>query len=612
MRFYSTGNIHYFGHIDGPVTVAVPRAGEVTAPYKQNNEISRGAGVAATTQDIEYEHQADFAVPLDSLLADAASGSLGRFLPGSEVFLWGAALARRPATVAQRMTHWAADVGRVALGTSDIAPHRKDKRFADDAWMSNPVFRRCMQYYLAGSRTLQQLLDDVDLDEQSEKRLQLVLDNIIGAAAPSNQLLLNPTALKTAVDTRGLSVLRGTRNFVGDMARAPRVPRMVDTRKFEVGRNLATTSGAVVLRTPVFELIQYKPTTAKVRTTPLLMVPPMINKFYVLDIAEGRSMVEHLLESGQQVFLISWRNPTAKHADWGMDTYVEAVLDAMEATRRICQVKSTVVHGTCAGGIISAMTAAYLARNKRADELAALALGVTLLDQQGAGTTSAMMDRARADAAIAFSSAVGYMDGRLLAEVFAWLRPTDLVWTFWVNNYLLGKNPPAFDVLYWNSDTTRMPAHLHRDFLHLAMNNSLINPEQAEVLGEPIDLGEIKQDAYVIGGETDHITPWESCYQTTQLLGGKTRFILSTGGHIAAQVLPPDNDKASFRTADKNPGDPDEFAKNATQKQGSWWLDYADWLAKLSGELKNAPKKLGRGQEYKVLADAPGTYVFDK
>jgi len=568
--------------------------------------------VAATTQDIEYEHQADFAVPLDSLLADAASGSLGRFVPGSEVFLWGAALARRPATVARRVTSWAADVGRVTVGASDIEPSRKDKRFADDAWMSRPVFRRCVQYYLAGSRTLQQLLDDVDLDEQSEKRLQLVLDNIVGAAAPSNVFWLNPTALRTAVDTRGLSVLRGTRNFVGDMARAPRVPSMVDVSKFEVGKTLAATPGAVVLRTPVFELIQYKPQTAKVRTLPLLMVPPMINKFYILDLAEGRSMVEHLVGAGQQVFVISWRNPTGKQANWGMDTYVEAVLDAMEATRRICQVKSTVVHGTCAGGIIAAMAAAYLARKQRADEIAALALGVTLLDQQGAGTTSAMMDRARADAAIAFSSAVGYLDGRHLAEVFAWLRPTDLVWTFWVNNYLLGKKPPAFDVLYWNSDTTRMPAQLHRDFLGLAMNNSLVTPGQAEVLGEPIDLGEITQDAYLIGGETDHITPWENCYRTTALLGGKSRFVLSTGGHIAAQVLPPDNAKASFCTADKNPRNPEDFAQQAERKKGSWWLDYADWLGQRSGQQKNAPKKLGRGSDYKPLADAPGTYVLDK
>lgn len=331
--------------------------------------------MAATTQDIEYEHQADFAVPLDTLLADAASGSLGRFVPGSEVLLWGAALARRPATVARRVTGWASDVGRIAIGTSDIEPARKDKRFADDAWSTNPIFRRCMQYYLAGSRTLQQLLDDVDLDAQSEKRLQLVLDNIVGAAAPSNVFWLNPTALKTAVDTRGMSVLRGTRNFVGDMARAPRVPSMVDARKFEVGKTLAATPGAVVLRTPVFELIQYTPVTAKVRPTPLLMVPPMINKFYVLDLAAGRSMVEHLVGAGQQVFVISWRNPTGKQADWGMDTYVEAVLDAMEATRKICQVKSTIVHGTCAGGIISAMTAAYLARKQRADEIAALVLG---------------------------------------------------------------------------------------------------------------------------------------------------------------------------------------------------------------------------------------------
>ncbi|GAB3674966.1 PHA/PHB synthase family protein [Salinisphaera aquimarina] len=567
--------------------------------------------MSAAVQQAENDAHADFAVPLDSLLADAANGSLGRFLPGTEGLLLGAALARQPRTVARRLSGLAADLGRIAVGMSEIEPSRRDKRFKDPAWSGNPFFRRCMQGYLASAGTLQQLFDDVDLDQQSERRLQLVLDNIIGAAAPSNVLWLNPSALKAIIDTGGTSVLHGARNFCRDMARAPRVPAMVDASKFAVGESLATTPGEVVLRTPEFELIQYRPTTAEVRKVPLLMVPPMINKFYILDVAAGRSMVEYLVAQGQQVFMISWRNPTARHAGWGMDTYINAVLEAMAVTRQICRVDSTIVHGTCAGGIISAMTAAYLARMERADELEALVLGVTLLDQADGGTTGALMDRARADAAIAVSSAIGYLDGRNLAEVFAWLRPTDLVWSFWVNNYLLGKAPPAFDVLYWNSDTTRMPARLHHDFLDLAVNNSLVTADQATALGEPIDLAEVTQDAYLIGGETDHITPWQSCYRTTGLLGGKSRFVLSTGGHIAAQVLPPDNAKASFRSIEDNPSEPEDFAAQADDHEGSWWIDYAAWLGARSGETKNAPKTLGRGR-FKPLGAAPGTYVLDK
>jgi len=375
------------------------------------------------------------------------------------------------------------------------------------------------------------------------------VENLIDALAPSNNLFLNPAALKETLDTGGANLARGLGNFLADATRRPRVPSMVDTSKFEVGVNIGATPGAVVLRTPVLELIQYAPVTEQVREVPVLIVPPTINKFYVLDLAPGRSYVEYLLSRGQQVFMVSWRNPTAQHASWNLDTYIHGVLEALAAVQEIAHVKQVAVQGTCSGGIIASMVAAHLAATDRGDELAALTLAVTVLDQARSGTAHALIDRKRAEVAAGISRRAGFLDGAALAEVFAWLRPNDLIWNYWVNNYLMGRKPPAFDVLFWNADTTRMPAGLHREFLALSIDNLLVTPGHATALEVPVDLGKITADAYVIGGETDHITHWQSCYRSAGLLGGGTQFVLSTSGHIAALVNPPGNPKSSFRTA---------------------------------------------------------------
>jgi polyhydroxyalkanoate synthase len=553
----------------------------------------------------------DLGAPLDALLVDAASGSVHRFLPGAETAAFGASLATKPLSVAGEAFGLTRELGRVLVGTSTQEPSTRDRRFADRAWHDNPFLHRSVQAYLAAGDSVQRLLDLADLDQRNDLRIRFLADNLYDATAPSNLPWLNPGALKEVVDTGGANILRGLRNLVGDMTRAPRVPSMVSPEAFSVGEDLAVTPGAVVLRTPVFELIQYTPTTSEVSTTPLLLVPPTINKFYVLDLAPGRSLVEHLLASGQQVFVISWRNPGVREADWGLDTYIEAVVQALDATREICQADQALLFGTCSGGIISSMAAAYLAGNARQDELAGLTLAVTVLDQSDAGLAGAIMDRASAAAAMARSARMGYLDGRALAEVFAWLRPNDLVWNYWVNNYLLGKKPPAFDILYWNADTTRMPAHLHRDFLETALDNKLVTGGAATALGVPVDLSQVTVDSYVIGGVADHITPWQSCYQTTQLLGGTTRFVLSTSGHIAALVNPTTNTKSSFQTAKETPEDAQLWRASADTQAGSWWADYVVWLADRSGALKPAPGQLGHGR-FTPIAQAPGTYVFDK
>jgi polyhydroxyalkanoate synthase len=553
---------------------------------------------------------ADQAAPLDALLVEAALGPLRRFVPDGSTARFALGLARRPLTTGRRLRGLASEVARIGAGTSTVAPSRRDRRFADPAWTENPVLRRVAQAYLAAGQTAGQLLADAGLPSRDEQRARVLVNNLIEALSPSNVPLVNPASVKAAVDTGGLSFIRGGVSLVRDMASAPRVPQMVDMSSFQVGRNIAVTPGAVVLRTEVLELIQYRPRTERVRETPLLIAPPTINKYYALDLAAGRSLVEYLLQNGQQVFMISWRNPDARHASWGLDTYVRAVLDALDAVERICATDRTALFGFCSGGIIASLTAAYLAGIGQQSRLAAFGLGVTVLDYSDGGVAGALMDRRLAAAAKAASRRRGYLDGRALAEVFAWLRPGDLVWHFWVNNYLLGRKPPAFDIMYWNADTTRMSATLHADFVDLALENKLATPVAMTVRGVPVDLSQVSVDSYVIAGIADHLTPWQSCYRNTLLLGGESRFVLSTSGHIAALVNPPGKPKASYQINKENPDDPQAWLKGAETHEGSWWPDALAWLGERCGPEKPAPDALGGGG-LRPLVEAPGTYVFD-
>jgi polyhydroxyalkanoate synthase subunit PhaC len=550
------------------------------------------------------------AAPLDLLLADAATGMLRRVNPGGAGLRLAAALAARPRLVAGRGTRLAGELARIAAGRSQVQPSRRDRRFADPGWAGNPLLRRTMQAYLAAAQAAEGVLAEAGLDEKDAERVGFTLTNLIDALAPSNNPLLNPAAVKAAIDSGGKSTLAGLRNFAADMAVAPRVPTMVEPDAFEVGVDLAVTPGSVVLRTPVFELIQYRPVTPMVRQVPLVIVPPVINKFYVMDMAPDRSMVQYLVSQGLQVFMISWRNPDARHAHWDLDTYGQAVLDAMDAAERITGSEQTVLAGACSGGIIAAMVAAHLAHAGQQNRIAAFTLMVTVLDQAHAGLASAVIDERTARVAEAASRARGYLDGRSLAEVFAWLRPNDLIWNYWVNNYLLGKKPPPFDILFWNADTTRMTAGLHRGFLQLGAANALVTPGAATMLGSPVDLAAVDRDSYIVAGITDHICPWQSCYRSTQLLGGRSRFLLSTSGHVAAMVNPPSNQKARYQLAKESPEDPEEFLRRAETCHGSWWPDYAGWLAERCGEEKAAPAELGGGGLAPV-GDAPGTYVYD-
>ena len=557
---------------------------------------------------------AEAAASLDLLLTDASRGMLRRFLPNGSTVRFGLGLARKPATVTRRVAGLAGDLGAIAAGRSALAPSARDRRFADPAWTANPFLRRLVQAYLAAGGVALELVDDANLGWRDAERVGFVVRNLVDAAAPSNNPLISPEAWKAVIDSGGLSVSRGLRALASDMAASPRVPSMVAPDAFEVGRDLAVSPGAVVRRTEICELIQYKPATAKVHQYPVLIVPPTINKFYITDLAPGRSMVEYLVAQGHQVFVISWRNPDARHYDWGLDAYGQAIVESLDAARAVCGAAKANVCALCSGGIITSMVTAHLRDAGQLGQLASLFLGVTVLVQGHDGTVPALADDRTARLAVAASRTRGYLDGRSLAEVFAWLRPNDLIWSYWVNNYLRAQKPPPFDILYWNADTTRMPAALHRDFISVIMGGALAKGDAATMLGSPVDLSAVDVDAYVLAGAADHLCPWQSCYRSAQLLGGDTRFVLSTSGHIASMVNPPGNPKARFQAA-VDPLDgligPADWLATARTVAGSWWPDYSTWLAERGGGAKDAPDDLGAAG-FTPLDPAPGRYVFDR
>ena len=563
-----------------------------------------------TTED---SAEMELSSPLDLLLSDATRGPLRRFVPGMSGIRFTGALARRPRKVVGRTAGLAAELTRITLGRSSLEPHEKDRRFADEAWMKNPILHRTLQSYLATGAAARGLLSDASLGWGDAQRMGFIVDNLVEASAPSNNPFINPRVLKRVIDTGGGNLVEGGRRLVRDFATAPRVPSMVEPDAFEVGSDIAVTPGEVVLRTDVFELIQYTPKTPKVRSVPLLIVPPTINKYYIVDLAPDRSMVENFVAAGQQVYCISWRNPDTRHAAWDLDTYSRAILEAMDAAQSISRQNQVALLGICSGGMISTMLMAHLAAIGELDRVAAFSLAVTVLDQNEAGLPSALLSHKAAAASTRASADKGYLDGRALSEIFAWLRPNDLIWNYWVNNYLLGHAPKAFDILFWNADSVRMTAGMHRDFMDLAVRNALTRAGESRVLGTDLDLGKVDVDSYLVAGIADHLCQWQSCYRTTQMLGGTSRFVLSTSGHIAAMVNPPGNPKASYQTSEpgQNPPESGDWLAAATKVKGTWWNDYTQWLGERSGPERNKPTRMGSAS-YEPICPAPGTYVHDR
>ena len=501
------------------------------------------------------------------------------------------------------------EMNNILMGKPSDKSEKTDKRFDDQAWALNPVYKRIMQTYLELAERTDAYISDVGLDDKNEKRIKFIADNLVASMSPTNSLLGNPKALKKAYETGGASLLEGGKNYLDDMMNNAGMPSMVNKSAFKLGENVAVTPGKVVYRSDMLELIQYTPATEQVHQIPLLMVPPQINKFYVYDIAQNRSFIEYIVSKGFQVFAVSWKNPTAKERDWGFSDYVIELEKVSEVVADITESEKINAIGACSGGITTATLLAYLAA-KKVDRVNSFSLLVSVLDSGATGDTSLglFIHKEVLKMAKMSSSGSGVLKGEDLAKIFAWLRPNDLIWPYWVNNYLMGEKPPEFDLLFWNSDTTNLPSQLHSDFINMLESNPLVEAGAISIDNHPIDLKNVDCDTYVVAGSTDHITPWEACYRTVNMLGGNTEFILSSSGHVQAIINPPTNRKAEFYRTDEVCKDSDEFLQKAERNAGTWWEHWSAWLAERSGDKKAAPQTPGT-ETYPVLEDAPGSYA---
>ena len=518
-------------------------------------------------------------------------------------------VGQHPAMVVEQQAAFLHEFISIMAGSSKLSPAPGDKRFADPAWQENPIYRMYLQTYLAWSNSLLQFVDQSALGERAKQRVRFAVSLLVDAVAPTNMLFGNPAALKKTLESRGANLLAGVKNMVTDIVTNEWMPSQVDKTAFKLGDNLALSRGAVVLTTPVLELVQYSPTTESVHTRPHLIVPPQINKFYIFDLSPERSIVEHLTRSQFQVFAISWRNPTAAQRDWDMETYVASIQQAIEVIQAITQSPDVIVHAACSGAMTATILASVL--GARHDPLI---YAMTLMVAVIGGSTDTQLGLFATPETIAAAKLQtmrrGVLEGREMGRVFAWMRPNDLIWNYWINNYLMGNDPPAFDILYWNNDTTRLPAKFHSTLLDIFANDWLLQPGRLKVLNTSIDMARITCDKLVIAGFTDHITPWKGVYRMAQALGGNNEFLLSSSGHIQTLINPIGNTKGKFFVNPKLASQADEWFSEAKLIPGSWWEYWRSWLAARSGEIRVAPERLGNDL-YKPGTKAPGTYVHE-
>ncbi|KJK19893.1 class II poly(R)-hydroxyalkanoic acid synthase [Pseudomonas sp. 2(2015)] len=516
---------------------------------------------------------------------------------------------RQPLHSAKHVAHFGMELKDVIFGKSSLQPEGDDRRFHDPAWSQNPLYRRYLQTYLAWRKELHDWIDTSNLSDQDISRGHFVINLMTEAMAPTNTAA-NPAAVKRFFETGGKSLLDGLSNLAKDMVNNGGMPSQVNMDAFEVGKNLGTSEGAVVFRNDVLELIQYRPITEQVLEKPLLVVPPQINKFYVFDLSPEKSLARFCLRSNVQTFIVSWRNPTKSQREWGLSTYIDALKEAVDVILAITGSKDLNMLGACSGGITcTALVGHYAALGEK--KVNALTLLVSVLDTTLDTQVALFVDEQTLEAAKRHSYQAGVLEGRDMAKVFAWMRPNDLIWNYWVNNYLLGNEPPVFDILFWNNDTTRLPAAFHGDLIEMFKNNPLLRPDALEVCGTPIDLKQVTTDIFSVAGTADHITPWQSCYKSAQLFGGKVEFLLSNSGHIQSILNPPGNPKARYMTNSEMPASALDWQENSTKHTDSWWLYWHTWLAERSGKLKKAPANLGN-KAHVAGAAAPGTYVHER
>ena len=508
--------------------------------------------------------------------------------------------------VQQQYLQEAAQLWSQALGSQ---PQWRDKRFADAAWTSNPMAAFTAASYLLNSRALTGLADAVEADEKTRARVRFAVEQWLAASAPSNFLALNAEAQKKAIETKGESIAKGMQNLLHDIRQGH--VSMTDESLFEVGKNVATTEGAVVFENELFQLLEYKPLTAKVFERPLLLIPPCINKFYILDLQPENSLVRYAVEQGHRTFVVSWRNPDASLAKATWDDYIEdAAIKAIHVVRKISQSDTINTLGFCVGGTILANALAVLAQRGEKPAASATFL-TTLLDFTDTGILDVFIDESFVKYREHEMGKGGLMKGQDLASTFSFLRPVDLVWNYVVGNYLKGETPPPFDLLYWNSDSTNLPGPFYAWYLrNTYLENRLVKPGKAVVCGEKIDLRKVDLPVYIYGSREDHIVPIGGAYASTQHLPGKKRFVMGASGHIAGVINAPVKNKRSHWIGPANQFPPavDDWIAGATEHPGSWWPDWAAWLKAHAGKQITAPKSYGHGK-YKAIEAAPGRYV---
>jgi polyhydroxyalkanoate synthase len=491
-------------------------------------------------------------------------------------------------------------------------PGKTDRRFRHDDWENNFLYDYVKQSYLIAARHLHHSLASVDgLDDKTAKKVDFYTRQYIDALSPSNFLITNPEAMRETVNSGGQNLIKGLNNLLEDLSRGNGEQlkvRMTDSEAFSLGGNLATTKGKVVFQNDIMQLIQYEPQTEKVHATPLLIIPPWINKFYILDMRENNSFVRWAVEQGHTVFIISWVNPDETLAHKSFDDYLtEGSLAALDVIRDITGEAKANVIGYCLGGTLLASTLAWLAAKKQ-ERISSATFFVTMIDFERPGELEVFIDEQQVSALEKKMEKRGYLEGSEMATTFNMLRANDLIWSFVVNNYLLGRDPFPFDLLHWNGDSTRMPAAMHSFYLrNMYLKNLLREPGALTIAGIPIDITQAKTPAYFISTVEDHIAPWQSTYAGARLLKGPVRFVLGGSGHIAGIINPPAANKYGYWTNKKLPDQPEEWLSSATQHAGSWWTDWAQWVGGYAG-AQLEPRVPGKGK-YKALEDAPGSYV---
>jgi polyhydroxyalkanoate synthase subunit PhaC len=560
--------------------------------------------VGTTTPDPSHDVAAgEAAIAASEGLAAAAASASGLF---SGMPMW----SIDPAQMLEMQKDYTARLQRLwtdfASGDAAAVPALPDRRFADKSWTAQKPFAWNAALYLLNAEFLQRMAESVEGDAKTRERIRFVTQQWVDAVAPSNFLATNPEAQQKLLDTRGESLVHGIENLLSDLGKGH--ISQTDEQAFEVGRNVGTSQGAVVFRNEVFELIQYKATTTEVGERPLLLVPPFINKFYILDLQPENSFVAHAVARGHTVFLMSWRNPGPELGQLTWDDYVrDGVVAAIGAARDIGGTERINALGFCVGGTILAASLAALA-GRGEFPVESLTLMTTLLDFEEPGVLGVFIDPAHVSYREQMLAQGGLMTGRELASTFSFLRPNDLVWNYVVNNYLKGDAPPAFDLLYWNSDGTNLPGPLYCWYLrHMYLQNELRIPNRLKVIGQDVDLGAIDVPTYLFGAREDHIVPWRAAYASTQLLSNDVRFVLGASGHIAGAINPASKNRRSFWTNDRLNPSPDDWLDGAAEKPGSWWTDWATWLDRFKGRTKPAPAPGSR--KYPVIEPAPGAYV---